>query len=56
MLKNFQAEDAAEIAFELEGMGKAEKYNGVQAGIEKLADQISQLDNMLRRIVAQRPD
>jgi two-component system sensor histidine kinase/response regulator len=56
MLKNFQAEDAAEIALELEGMGKVQKYNGVQAGIEKLADQISQLDNMLRRIVAQRPD
>ncbi len=56
MLKNFQAEKAAEIAFELEGKGKAEKYNGVQAGIDELTDQISQVDRMLRRIVAQRSD
>jgi CheY-like chemotaxis protein len=56
MLKNFQAENAAEIAFELEEQGKAGNFNGVQAGIEKLADQISKVDHMLWRMVAQRSD
>jgi PAS domain S-box-containing protein len=51
MLKNFQAEPAAEVAFELEKKGKADTFDGVPEAIENLAGQITQLDQALRAIL-----
>ncbi len=51
MLKNFQAETAAEVAFDLEKKGKEKDLDGVQADIESLADQIVEVDKMLRGII-----
>ena len=56
MLSNFQAEDATETAFELEKKGKAENFDGVEAVLEKLTDQITDVDNTLRGFVDQRSD
>ena len=56
MLKNFQAESAAEVAFEIEKKGKAENFEGVQTKIENLTDRINEVDKMLRDMVAQQPD
>jgi two-component system sensor histidine kinase/response regulator len=56
MLRNFQAEDAAGIAFELEKKGKAEKFDGVEAVIETLADRIAEVDKTLRDFVQQRSE
>jgi PAS domain S-box-containing protein len=53
MLKNFRAETAAEIAFDLEKKGKAADLKGVQADIERLAAQISEVDNTLRNMIEQ---
>ncbi len=53
MLKNFQAETAAEIAFDLEKKGKEADLNGVQPGIESLAAQIAEVDKMLRNMIEQ---
>jgi len=55
MLKNFQAESAAEVAFEVEKMAKAENFEDVQTKIEHLTDRITEVDKMLRDIVAQQP-
>jgi HPt (histidine-containing phosphotransfer) domain-containing protein len=51
MLKNFQAEPAAEVAFELEKQAKADNFDGVPETIEKLAGQIAALDKTLRGIL-----
>ncbi len=56
MLKNFQGEAAAEVAFEIEKKGKAENFDDVQTNIENLTDQITEVDKMLRDIVEQQPD
>jgi CheY-like chemotaxis protein/HPt (histidine-containing phosphotransfer) domain-containing protein len=56
MLRNFQAEDAADVAFEIEKRGKAENFDGVEADIETLADRIAEVDKTLRDFVQQRPD
>ena len=56
MLKNFQGEAAAEIAFEIEKKGKAENFDDVQTNIENLADQITEVDKMLRDMVEQQSD
>ena len=51
MLKNFRADTAAEIAFDLEKKGKEADLNGVQADIESLAAQIAEVDKMLRHMI-----
>jgi HPt (histidine-containing phosphotransfer) domain-containing protein len=56
MLKNFQAESAAEIASVIETKGKAENFADIQTDIENLADQISVVDKMLRSIVEQQAE
>jgi PAS domain S-box-containing protein len=53
MLKNFRAENAAEVAFNLEKKGKEADLNGVQADIESLAAQIAEVDNTLRNMIKQ---
>jgi hypothetical protein len=53
MLKNFRAENAAEVAFDLEKKGKEADLNGVQADIESLAAQIAEVDNTLRNMIEQ---
>jgi PAS domain S-box-containing protein len=56
MLRNFQAEDAADVAFQLEKKGKSENFDGVKTIIENLNVRISQVDKELRGFVKQRPD
>jgi signal transduction histidine kinase/CheY-like chemotaxis protein/HPt (histidine-containing phosphotransfer) domain-containing protein len=56
MLRNFQAEAAAEIAFEIENKGKTQDFDGVQPMIKILEDRIKDVDKMLRDIIAQHPD
>ena len=51
MLKNFRAETAAEVAFDLEKKGREADLNGVQADIESLAAQIAEVDNTLRNMI-----
>jgi PAS domain S-box-containing protein len=51
MLKNFRAETAAEIAFDLEKKGKAADIQGVRADIDKLAAHISEVDNTLQNMI-----
>ena len=53
MLKNFRAETAANIAFDLEKKGKNSDLNGVQEDIERLTAHISEVDSTLRNIIAQ---
>jgi two-component system, sensor histidine kinase and response regulator len=53
MLKNFRAENAAEVAFDLEKKGKEADLSGVQADIESLAAQIAEVDNTLRNMIEQ---
>jgi CheY-like chemotaxis protein len=51
MLKNFKAETAAEIAFDLEKKGKAADLQGVQAVIDRLAAHISEVYKILRNMI-----
>jgi two-component system sensor histidine kinase/response regulator len=51
MLKNFQADSAADVAFELEKKGKSEDFNGVQEIIETLESRIIAVDKTLRDMV-----
>ncbi len=53
MLKNFRAETAAGVAFDLEKKGREADLNGVQADIESLAAQIAEVDNTLRNMIDQ---
>ena len=53
MLKNFRADTAAEIAFDLEKKGKEAELNGVQPDIESLAAQIAEVDKTLRNMIQQ---
>jgi HPt (histidine-containing phosphotransfer) domain-containing protein len=53
MLKNFRAETAAEVAFDLEKKGKEADLSGVQADIDSLAAQIAEIDNKLRNMIEQ---
>jgi len=53
MLKNFSAEIAAEVAYDLEKKGKEADLNEVQPGIEKLAAQIAEVDKALRNMIGQ---
>ena len=52
MLKNFQADSAAEVAFELEQKGKQADFDGVTEAIEKLAGQVVELDRALQNLIA----
>jgi HPt (histidine-containing phosphotransfer) domain-containing protein len=51
MLKNFQADLAAGVAFELEQKGKGDNFNGVPETIESLAGQVVELEKALRTII-----
>ena len=53
MLKNFQAETAAEVAFELEKKGQAESFDGVPEAIDNLSGQVADVDKTLRGILDQ---
>lgn len=53
MMKNFQAEPAAEVAFELEKKGKEKNFDGVPDTIETLAGQVAEVDKVLRGILNQ---
>jgi CheY-like chemotaxis protein len=53
ILKNFQADAAAAVAFELENKAKGENFDGVPEAIESLAGQIAELDKTLRGILKQ---
>ena len=54
MLRNFQAEAAADTAFELEKMGKAGQLEGQDELIEKLSRQIAGVDKQLQNLVSQK--
>ncbi len=56
MLRNFQADAAAEVAFEIEIKAKAENFDDVQTKIEQLTDRIGEVDKMLRTLVAHQPE
>ncbi len=57
MLRNFQAEPAAAVAFEIEKKGREAEFYGVLEGIDNLADQVAQLGRMLRVLLTQKdPD
>jgi CheY-like chemotaxis protein len=53
MLKNFQAETAAEVAFELEKKGQGESFDGVPEAIDNLSGQVADVDKTLRGILDQ---
>jgi two-component system sensor histidine kinase/response regulator len=53
MLRNFRAEIAAEVAYDLEKKGKKADLNGAQADIESLAAQIAEVDKALRIMIEQ---
>ncbi len=53
MLKNLQAEPAAEVAFVLEKQGKADNFDGVSETIDDLAGQVAEVDTALRAILDQ---
>jgi PAS domain S-box-containing protein len=51
MLKNFRAETAAEVAFNLETRAKEADLNAVQADIESLTVQIAEVAKTLRKMI-----
>ncbi|MBE9545478.1 MAG: response regulator, partial [Proteobacteria bacterium] len=53
MLKNFQAEPAADVAYKLEKKGKEDNFDGVPQAIENLVGQLAELDKTLRGILDQ---
>jgi HPt (histidine-containing phosphotransfer) domain-containing protein len=55
ILKNFQAEPAAEAAFVLEKQGNSDNFDGVPGNIEDLAAKIAEVDKALRAILDQEP-
>jgi HPt (histidine-containing phosphotransfer) domain-containing protein len=54
MLRNFQAEAAAETAFDLEIKGKEKKFEDLDQIIDKLENQIDKVDRQLRDLVSQK--
>ena len=56
MLKNFQADSAAEVAFGLEQKGKKADFDGVPEAIENLAGQVVELEQALKKIIANKED
>jgi HPt (histidine-containing phosphotransfer) domain-containing protein len=53
MLRNFQAEAAAEKAFELEQIGRQEKLEGADRMVDSLADQLDGVARKLKQLVKQ---
>jgi CheY-like chemotaxis protein/HPt (histidine-containing phosphotransfer) domain-containing protein len=53
MLRNFQAEAAAEKAFEIEQIGRQEKLDGVDRMVDSLADQLDGVARKLKQLVKQ---
>jgi CheY-like chemotaxis protein len=51
MLRNFQADNAAEIAFELEKMGKTGQLEGVKTGIGELSRHLAAIEKQLRHLL-----
>ncbi len=57
MLRNFQAEPAAGVAFELEKKGRTAEFEGVLESVEKLSGPVTQLGRALRSLLEQKhPD
>jgi len=56
MLHNFQADSAAEVAFEIEKKGKSADFDGVPANIDELGKRIAEVHKMLRDLVEQQSD
>jgi CheY-like chemotaxis protein len=52
MLKNFQADTGAEVAFEIEKKGKQAKFDGVEAAVESLAGHLAVLERELHQLIA----
>ncbi len=51
MLKNFQADAAAEVAFEIETKGKSKDFDGIRNQIKTLQKHITEVDQMLRDVI-----
>ena len=54
MLRNFQAESAAEVAFELEKKGREAEFDDVPEAIKILADRVAHLGRKLREFLKQK--
>jgi CheY-like chemotaxis protein len=52
MLKNFQADTGAEVAFEIEKKGKQEEFDGVEAAVENLAGHLAEVERELHQLIA----
>jgi two-component system, sensor histidine kinase and response regulator len=53
MLKNFQADTGAEVAFEIEKKAKQQEFRGVDAAIENLAGHLADVERQLNRLIAE---
>ena len=51
ILRNFQADDAAQVAFELEKKGKAGQLEGAKTGIMDLTHHLADVEKQLRRLL-----
>jgi hypothetical protein len=56
MLKNFRAENAAEIAYEIEKKGKDSDFEDIQTLIAALHGRVAELDKNLRNLIKQQAD
>ena len=54
MLRNFQAEPAADTALEIEKKAKEEQLQGLEQLIDKLENQVTGVNQQLREMVAQK--
>ncbi|MGD9115295.1 MAG: response regulator [Desulfobacterales bacterium] len=53
MLRNFQADAGAEVAYEIEKNGKREEFKGVGKNIETLAGHLAGVEDELRKLIAE---
>ncbi|MGD8286600.1 MAG: response regulator [Desulfobacterales bacterium] len=53
MLRNFQADAGAEVAYEIEKNGKREEFKGVGKNIETLAGHLAGVEDELRKLIEQ---
>jgi CheY-like chemotaxis protein/HPt (histidine-containing phosphotransfer) domain-containing protein len=53
MLKNFQADTAAEVAFEIEKKGKQEEFDGLDPAIKSLAGHLKKVEAALHNLIEQ---
>jgi PAS domain S-box-containing protein len=51
MLKNFQADTGADVAFEIEKKGKQEEFDGVEAAIESLGRHLAEVERELHQLI-----